>query len=73
VYPEEPKEPYRRPTARVGRNEPCPCGSGLKFKRCCLRVEEPKEMPPQLTQGPQQQVLSPEEELLNWACSIYGR
>lgn len=19
----------------VGRNEPCPCGSGLKFKRCC--------------------------------------
>jgi hypothetical protein len=22
---------------RVGRNEPCPCGSGLKFKRCCGR------------------------------------
>ena len=21
--------------ARVGRNEPCPCGSGKKFKRCC--------------------------------------
>jgi transposase-like protein len=21
---------------KVGRNEPCPCGSGLKFKRCCL-------------------------------------
>jgi len=21
-------------TARVGRNEPCPCGSGLKYKRC---------------------------------------
>lgn len=20
---------------RVGRNEPCPCGSGLKHKRCC--------------------------------------
>ena len=20
----------------VGRNEPCPCGSGLKYKRCCL-------------------------------------
>jgi uncharacterized protein YecA (UPF0149 family) len=26
-------------TARVGRNEPCPCGSGKKHKRCCL---EPK-------------------------------
>ena len=21
--------------AAVGRNEPCPCGSGLKYKRCC--------------------------------------
>lgn len=21
---------------RVGRNDPCPCGSGQKFKRCCL-------------------------------------
>jgi hypothetical protein len=23
---------------RVGRNEPCPCGSGKKFKRCCLNA-----------------------------------
>ena len=21
---------------KVGRNEPCPCGSGNKFKKCCL-------------------------------------
>lgn len=20
---------------KIGRNEPCPCGSGLKYKRCC--------------------------------------
>ncbi|HSE85497.1 MAG TPA: SEC-C domain-containing protein [Candidatus Binatia bacterium] len=26
----------------VGRNEPCPCGSGLKFKRCCLKKEHPR-------------------------------
>jgi hypothetical protein len=25
----------------IGRNEPCPCGSGLKFKRCCA-LKEPK-------------------------------
>jgi uncharacterized protein YecA (UPF0149 family) len=25
----------RRPP-KVGRNEPCPCGSGRKFKKCCL-------------------------------------
>jgi len=23
--------------SKVGRNEPCPCGSGRKYKRCCLR------------------------------------
>lgn len=28
-------QPYRRETAKVGRNDPCPCGSGKKFKRCC--------------------------------------
>lgn len=25
----------RPPTRAIGRNDPCPCGSGLKFKRCC--------------------------------------
>jgi len=23
---------------KLGRNDPCPCGSGLRFKRCCLRT-----------------------------------
>jgi hypothetical protein len=22
--------------ATIGRNDPCPCGSGKKFKKCCL-------------------------------------
>jgi hypothetical protein len=25
------------PTTRVGRNDPCPCGSGKKYKKCCMR------------------------------------
>ena len=25
---------------KVGRNDPCPCGSGLKYKRCCLGKED---------------------------------
>ncbi len=29
--------PKRRPTIKVGRNEPCACGSGKKFKSCCGR------------------------------------
>ena len=27
--------PLKRTTPKVGRNEPCPCGSGKKFKKCC--------------------------------------
>jgi Protein of unknown function (DUF1186)/SEC-C motif len=29
-------EPYRNPFKDIGRNDPCPCGSGTKFKKCCL-------------------------------------
>ena len=32
-------EPYRRPHKKVGRNDPCPCGSGKKYKHCCGRFE----------------------------------
>lgn len=27
----------------VARNEPCPCGSGAKYKKCCLGIEEALE------------------------------
>ena len=30
------EEPYVRGQEKVGRNDPCPCGSGKKFKRCCM-------------------------------------
>jgi hypothetical protein len=29
-------EPVRNPWRHVGRNDPCPCGSGKKAKKCCL-------------------------------------
>jgi len=28
-------KPAQRIAARVGRNDPCPCGSGKKYKKCC--------------------------------------
>jgi hypothetical protein len=31
--------PHRDPLRNVGRNDPCPCGSGKKFKKCCLNAE----------------------------------
>jgi len=30
-------EPIRNRQEKVGRNDPCPCGSGKKFKNCCMR------------------------------------
>ena len=30
------EKPYVRPEPKVGRNDPCPCGSGKKYKKCCL-------------------------------------
>jgi hypothetical protein len=34
-YPAPKQVPFQRTQARVGRNDPCPCGSGKKFKKCC--------------------------------------
>ena len=30
-----PQQPVVRQTPKAGRNDPCPCGSGKKFKKCC--------------------------------------
>lgn len=30
------REPFKQINRTVGRNDPCPCGSGKKFKKCCL-------------------------------------
>ncbi len=32
----EVQEPFTNPLRGVGRNDPCPCGSGKKFRKCCL-------------------------------------
>lgn len=34
---EEEENASAKPTAKVGRNDPCPCGSGKKYKHCCGR------------------------------------
>ena len=34
-----PSQPIRRAAGTVGRNDPCPCGSGKKYKNCCGKNE----------------------------------
>ena len=36
---EKRQETVRRSAAKVGRNDPCPCGSGKKYKNCCINNE----------------------------------
>ncbi len=36
-----PRQPRRvKPGQKVGRNDPCPCGSGKKYKNCCMLKEQ---------------------------------
>jgi hypothetical protein len=37
-YVESLAMPHSDPLRKVGRNDPCPCGSGKKFKKCCLNA-----------------------------------
>lgn len=39
LAPPAPQQPIRREGDKVGRNDPCPCGSGKKYKHCCGRIE----------------------------------
>ncbi|MEC7460431.1 MAG: SEC-C metal-binding domain-containing protein, partial [Pseudomonadota bacterium] len=32
------QSPFVRDVAKVGRNDPCPCGSGKKYKLCCGKI-----------------------------------
>ncbi|QJR13864.1 preprotein translocase subunit SecA [Usitatibacter palustris] len=36
---EEPVQPFVRSTQKVGRNDPCPCGSGKKYKQCHGKID----------------------------------
>ena len=54
--PKEPvQKPQEKPKKKTGRNDPCPCGSGKKYKKCCLPLgvrfddEEDDEQPEKST------------------------
>ena len=41
-------QPVTNPFKDVGRNDPCPCGSGKKYKKCCLNAAEAPAPPVRL-------------------------
>ena len=34
------KQPVRNADKKVGPNDPCPCGSGKKYKKCCMQKDK---------------------------------
>ena len=34
------KQPVRNAATKVGPNDPCPCGSGKKYKKCCMQKDK---------------------------------
>ena len=37
------KQPVRNAAKKVGPNDPCPCGSGKKYKKCCMQKDKVTE------------------------------
>ncbi len=44
--------PIKRVNDKVGRNDPCPCGSGRKYKKCCARKKGGVPRPPAVARTP---------------------
>ncbi len=40
VLYQDDEKPYTNPYKNVGRNDPCPCGSGKKYKYCCMNKQK---------------------------------
>lgn len=57
---------------KTGRNDPCPCGSGKKFKHCC--INKPPAPPAPLTAAQKQAVILAERELKDevYASDLYA-
>ena len=53
--------------SKIGRNDPCPCGSGKKYKQCCLKAQEA-----QLTES-QQERSHAVPKALDWLGARHGK
>jgi len=42
------RKPPKEQFNKTGRNDPCPCGSGQKYKRCCLTAQQNNTSPPSI-------------------------
>ncbi|CAB1068839.1 hypothetical protein D1AOALGA4SA_485 [Olavius algarvensis Delta 1 endosymbiont] len=50
---------------KIGRNAPCPCGSGKKYKKCCLGIDEKRADEEIQQNAREQEIIDTEESVLN--------
>ena len=62
----------RRPVAKIGRNEPCRCGSGKKYKKCCYDADQEKMRDSSAYEGVTKSQLRDNPSLVNDASCIEG-
>src|SRR5919106_6699652 len=49
---------------KLGRNDPCPCGSGKKYKQCCLKAEQTEAKSDRSEAVPR---------AIQWLTTLYGQ
>jgi len=55
----------------IGRNEPCPCGSGKKFKKCCLSFSSPDDLAQMLSSEKLKRRVQRKDSILRDKETIY--
>ncbi|MCI0652578.1 MAG: SEC-C domain-containing protein [Planctomycetes bacterium] len=64
--------PYMRDAPKVGRNDPCPCGSGRKYKRCCLNKAEAEPLESLAWRRLRRLLDEHQRDMLRFATNTYG-
>jgi len=67
------EEPYFRAAPKVGRNDPCPCGSGRKYKRCCLAKAQAAPVEDLAWRRLRRLLDEHQRDMLRFVTNSYGR
>lgn len=58
---------------KPGRNDPCPCGSGKKYKQCCLKTEQARPQDEFLWRRLRHAIKGSPMRMLEFGSSHFGR
>lgn len=56
--------------AKIGRNDPCPCGSGRKYKKCCMEKDLAEKRAAKAAAEPKTRILSPRKQFQQRSSEI---